>query len=134
MAKAIQVDGLADLQRAFTAADRALREDLRDALQEAAAPVRSDSQVLAGTISHMTTNRTSDWTRMRTGIIEGTIVYVAPVERGSKARGDSRKRRRRFKDVLGPRMDLALERNRGQVVRRLDAMLGEVKRVWERYG
>lgn len=134
MAKAIQVDGLADLQRAFTAADRALREDLRDALQEAAAPVRADAQALAGTISHMTTTRTSDWTRMRTGIIEGTIVYVAPVERGSKARGDSRKRRRKFKDVLGPRMDLALERNRGQVVRRLDAMLGEVKRVWERYG
>ena len=134
MARAIQVDGLADLQRAFTAADRALREDLRDALQEAAAPVRSDSQALAMTISHMTTTKATDWTRMRTGIIDGTVVYVAPVERGSKSRGNQRLRRRRFKDVLGPRMDAALAKNRGHVIRRLDAMLGEVKRVWERYG
>ena len=83
MANPIQVEGLAELQRAFTAADRALREDLRDALQEAAAPVRSDAQTLAGiTISHMPQG--SSWRLMRTGILGGTIVYVAPVERGAK--------------------------------------------------
>lgn len=132
MANAIRVDGLADLQRAFTAADRALREDLRDALQEAAAPVRSDAQRLAATtISHMTTE---PWTRMRIGIVEGTVVYVAPVERGAKGRGNERRRRPKFKNVLGPRMEAALEINRGRVVERLDRMLGEVKAVWERYG
>jgi hypothetical protein len=135
VADAIRVEGLAELQRAFTAADRALREDLRDALTEAAQPVRSDAQTLAATtISHMTTNRTTDWTRMRTGIVAGTVVYVAPAERGSKGRGNQRYRRRRFKDVLGPRMDFALARNRDRVIRRLDLMLGEVKAVWERYG
>lgn len=133
MADAIRVDGLAELQRAFTAADKALRQDLNDALEEAAQPVRADAQALAGTISHMTTNRASDWTRMRTGI-RGSVVYVAPVERGSKARGDSRYRRRRFKNVLGPRMDLALVQNRSRVVKRLDQMLAEVGRVWDRHG
>lgn len=133
MANAIKVDGLRDLERAFTAADKALRTDLHDALAEAAAPVRTDAQRLAGTITNMTTNRETDWTRMRIGV-RSSVVFVAPVERGSKARGDSRKRRRKFKDVLGPRMDNALDLNRGRVERRLDQMLGEVKAVWERYG
>ena len=129
MANAIQVDGLADLQRAFTAADRALRQDLKDALEEAAAPVRTDAQLAATTISHMTT---VPWTRMRIGTL-GSVVYVAPVERGVKGRQQAR-RRPKFKNVLGPRMDLALEKNRGHVIRRLDQMLAEVKRVWERHG
>ncbi|HKQ19492.1 MAG TPA: hypothetical protein VJW75_07060, partial [Candidatus Eisenbacteria bacterium] len=98
------------------------------------APVRSDAQALAGTIPHMTTTRTSDWTRMRTGITGGTIVYVVPAERGAKGRGNDRKRRPKFKSVLGPRMDLALERNRGHVMRRLDQMLYEVGKVWDRNG
>lgn len=131
MADAIQVDGLADLQRAFTAADRALRQDLRDALEEAAQPVRRDAQLAATTISHMTT---VPWTRMRTGIIRGAVVYVAPVERGAKTRANQRRRRPGFKNVLGPRMDAALVKNRPAVIRRLDVMLAEVKRVWERHG
>lgn len=135
MADAIRVDGLAELQRAFTAADRALRQDLRDALEEAAQPVRAEAQTLARTtISGMRRQKLTDWSRMRTGILGGTVVYVAPVERGSKGRGNQRFRRPRFKAVLGPRMELALTRNRGKVVKRLDAMLGEVKAVWERYG
>lgn len=131
MADAIRVDGLADLQRAFTAADRALRQDLRDALEEAAQPVRRDAQIAATTISHMTT---VPWTRMRTGIIQGTVVYVAPVERGATARANQRRRRPKFKNVLGPRMDAALVKNRAAVIRRLDLMLADVKRVWERHG
>lgn len=130
MAKAIQVEGLAELQRAFTAADRALRSDLKDALEEAAAPVRSDAQTLAAGISHMTT---VPWTRMRIGTINQNVVYVAPVERGVKGRQQAR-RRPGFKNVLGPRMDAALEKNRPHIIRRLDAMLAEIARVWERHG
>ena len=135
MADAIRVDGLAELQRAFTAADRALREDLRDALQEAAAPVRRDAQTLAGTtISHMTTNRATDWSRMRIGMAGGSVVYVAPVERGGRARANQRLRRRRFKGILGSRMDMALERNRAAVLRRMDGLLDDVIKVWDRHG
>ena len=77
---------------------------------------------------------------MRTGIMGRTVVYVAPVERGVKGRG--RDRRRRGWDtgppsfpslLLDKAMAPALERNRRAVVRRLDHMLGEVERVWERF-
>ena len=134
MANPIQVEGLAELQRAFTAADRALREDLRDALQEAAAPVRSDAQTLAGiTISRMPQG--SPWRLMRTGILGGTIVYVAPVERGAKGRGNQRLRRPKFKPLMMRRvLEPALARNRGKIIKRLDLLLADVKRVWERHG
>lgn len=131
---AIQVEGLSDLQRAFTAADRTLREDLRDALQEAAAPVRSDAQVLASTqIRRMPAG--SPWTRMRIGMLGSSVVYVAPVERGAKSRSNQRFRRPKFKPLmLGRAMEPALARNRQKVEKRLHELLGEVKRVWERHG
>lgn len=134
MADAIRVDGLAELQRAFTAADRALREDLRDALQEAAAPVRRDAQAMAGvTIRNLGPG--DPWTKMRTGMERGVIVYVAPVERGVKGRGNQRKRRPNLKNLLLNRaMEPALTRNRGGVIRRLEGLLVDVTRVWERHG
>lgn len=133
MAQAISVDGLAELERAFAAADRTLRHDLDDALEEAAAPVRSDAQFLAGTA--ITRNPAgSDWTRMRIGS-RSSVVYVAPVERGAKGRGAQRFRRPKFKPLMLSRaLEPALARNRQNVIRRLDGLLAEVKRVWERYG
>lgn len=134
MADAIQVVGLAELRKAFLAADKTLREDLDDALQEAAAPVRADAQYLAGTeISHMTT---VNWTRMRIGIDRRDhVVYIAPVERGVKVRGRERFRRPKFAATLRDKaMEPALDRNRAKAVARLNQMLGEIKRVWEKNG
>lgn len=132
MADAIRVDGLNELVRAFNAADKALKEDLRDALQEAAAPVRSDAQALA---SSAIPRNTLAWSRMRIGMLGGSVVYVAPVERGTKGRGNQRLRRPRFANLLRDRaMNPALARNRSRVERRLEQMLSEVARVWERYG
>lgn len=130
---AVRVDGLRELQNSFTAADRRLREDLRDALQEAAQPVKLDAQGLAQhNIRGM--RRGSPWTRMRTGILAGgTVVYVAPVERGVKGRGGQNRRRPNFADVLRDKaMNPAAQHNRRRVERRLDQMLVEVKAVWER--
>lgn len=130
---AIRVDGLDELQRAFTAADRALRQDLRDALMEAAAPVRSDAQVLAQmNIRRMPLG--SPWTRMRIGILAGgTVVYVAPVERGVKARGRARFRRPKFAFTLQEKaMDPAAIHNRGRVIKRLDQLVGDVCDLWDR--
>jgi hypothetical protein len=128
-AKTIKVDGLEALRRAFVAADKEVANDMRDALQEAAAPVRADAQMLAAT----TIRRIGpNWSRMRVGSTR-TIVYVAPVERGAKGRGNQRYRRRNFKDLLLRRaLEPALERNVDKVVRRVDAMLADVAKVWER--
>ena len=130
---AIRVDGLDDLVRAFTAADRALREDLRDALQEGASPVRRDAQVFApAQIRNLGAGE--PWARFRIGMSGTSIVYVAPVERGIKARGNQRYRRHQFKQRLMRPMEQALQVNRGHVIRRLDGLLADVKRVWERHG
>lgn len=133
MAQTIHVDGLNDLRRAFAAADKALRDDLNDALKEAAAPVRADAQSLAGLrIRRLQVGE--PWTRMRVGQ-SGSMVYVAPVERGTKGRGNQRLRRPKFKRLMLQRaLEPALAVNRNRVIKRLDLMLGEVKRVWERNG
>ena len=82
--KTIKVDGLDSLRRAFLVADKEVAADMKDALQEAAAPVRADAQTLAtATIRRIGV----PWSRMRVGSTR-TIVYVAPVERGSKGRGN----------------------------------------------
>ena len=130
---AIRVDGLDDLVRAFHAADRTLKEDLRDALLESASPVRRDAQVLApAQIGNLSAGQ--PWARFRIGASGRSMVYVAPVERGVKARGNARLRRPRFKQRLLLPMEQALTVNRQKVINRLDGMLGEVKAVWERHG
>jgi hypothetical protein len=69
---------------------------------------------------------------MRIGIGR-SIVYVAPIERGAKSRGDERKRRPKFgTKLMDEAMEPALERNRAVVETRLDRMLDEVANVWER--
>jgi hypothetical protein len=128
---AVAVSGLRELQSAFRRTDRALEVDLRDALAEAAAPVRSDAQALAA--SEIRNVSPGDpWAGMRIGIGR-SVVYVAPVERGAKSRGDQRKRRPNLGNLLMDRaMEPALERNEEKVERRLDQMLDEVAAVWER--
>ena len=131
MADAVRVIGVDGLMRAFAAADKHVRDDLRDALEEAAAPVRSTAQALAS--SEIRNVSVGDpWSRMRTGVYR-SVAYVAPVERGTKGRGNQRKRRPRFGDLLmGRAMEPALERNRDQVAARVDDLLDEVANVWER--
>ena len=131
MANAVRVIGVQDLMRAFNAADRHVRDDLRDALEEAAAPVRADAQSLAA--SRIRNVHEGDpWSRMRTGVYRA-VAYVAPVERGAKGRGNQRLRRRKFADLMMSRaMEPALERNRDKVAARVDDLLDEVANVWER--
>ena len=122
----VRVDGLAELNRAFRKADKALVGDLKDALEEAAQPVRRDAQSLA--VSHIR-RIGPDWSRMRIGTIRG-VVYVAPVERGTRNPRLARKK-------LAPRMltlamEPALARNEGLIIRRVDEALDDVAKVWER--
>lgn len=132
MANAVHVSGLRELERAFLRTDRALAGDLKDALTEAAAPVRRDAQALAA--SQIRNVRPGDpWAGMRIGVGR-SIVYVAPIARGVKSRGDQRFTRPKFgTKLLREAMEPALEHNRFVVERRLDAMLDEVADVWERF-
>lgn len=129
--RAVHVVGLNGMLRAFAEADKTLRDDLKDALQEAAQPVRGAAQQLAGTrIRHMGVGR--PWARMRVGQ-SGSIVYVAPVERGVKGRGGQRLRRPNLADLMMDRaMEPALEGHQEQVIQRLDKLIDEVIDVWTR--
>lgn len=130
--RAVRVEGLRELERAFGAADRELRNDFRDALEESAAPVRSDAQTLAGSGVIRNLHAGDQWTGMRTGVGR-TIAYVVPRERGAKGRGNQRRRRPNLGDLLlGRAMEPALERNLDKVERRFEELLDEVCRVWER--
>lgn len=131
MASAVRVEGLRELERAFAAADRELHRDFRDALEEAAAPVRSEAQALAGSGVIRNLHAGDDWTRMRTGVGR-TIAYVVPVERGVNSRGNARRRRRRFGDLLlGRAMQPALDRNAAKVEQRFGELIDDVCRVWD---
>jgi hypothetical protein len=131
MANVIRVTGLRELDRAFGKANRALSNDLKDALAEAAAPVRSDAQILAAA-SIRNVGQGDPWSRMLVGV-RSWVAYVAPVERGVKGRGNARRRRPRFGDLLlGRAMEPALERNIGNVERRFEGLIDEVCDAWER--
>lgn len=131
MADAVRIVGLAELERAFARADRAVRDDMRDALAEAAAPVRSDAQSLAA--SEIRNLQPGDpWAGMRIGVSR-TVAYVASTERGVNSRGGQPRRRPRFADLLmGRAMQPALVRNRERVTQRVQRLVDEVADVWER--
>ena len=66
MADAVRVRGLRELERAFDRADRTVRNDMRDALAEAAAPVRRDAQSLAAS-QIRNVDAGDPWASMRIG-------------------------------------------------------------------
>ena len=120
---AVKVEGIRELTAAFAKADRTLRNDMRDALEEAAQPVRRDAQALAA--NGVARGAGDPWSRMRVGSYRN-IAYVAPVERGGLG-----KRRPAFADrLLGRAMIPALDRNITEVARRVDRLIEEVVRVW----
>lgn len=128
--QAIRVDGLSELFRAFGQADKALRSDLRDAVAEAASPVRSEAQSLAA--SQIRNVAPGDpWSMMRIGVA-GNTAYVAPLERGVKGRQRNRRRPKFAGLLLGRAMEPALANKRAAVMARFDSLLAEVERVWER--
>lgn len=126
---AIRVEGLRDLQRAFSLADRRLKTELRDRLRDAAEPVRADAENLAG---ERVRNIGGRWSRMRVGVTQ-RVVYVAPRERGVTSRGRASSRRPNLGGLLMDRaMQPALDQNREEVVREVDDLLLNIGREWER--
>lgn len=125
---AVHVRGLTELMRAFGVADEALKADLKDALSEAAQPVRAEAQRLAGQIRNVRGDH-RPWARMRVGLYQ-SVVYVAPAERGVR---NGPRRRPRFADLMLDRaMEPALESHKSETKRRLEQMINEVVTVWER--
>lgn len=122
--RTIRVEGLRELSRAFALADKAERKLFRESLKDAAEPVRGDAESRA-TIA-IKPGRIP-WSSMRVGVTR-TSVYVAPARRRSTSL-----RRPKFAAILMDKaMAPALEAHHGEVENRVDHMLGDVSRIWER--
>lgn len=125
---AIQIEGLRTLQRAFAVASKEMAKDLRSALESAAQPVSQDAEQLAvQRISRIGI----PWSRMRIVQRRGSV-YVAPVERGTRAPG---RRREKFAPLLlGEAMEPALEQNRSKVIGEINDAIDDMAKAWGRVG
>lgn len=125
---AIRVKGFREMQRVLKVAPRDLRLEMRRELRGVAEPVRLDAERLARS---RITRIGVPWSQMRVGVTQ-RLVYVAPRQRGVKARGDRRYRRPNLADLLmGRAMEPALAENEGRIVNRLEHVLDIVGREWE---
>lgn len=124
---AVRIEGLRELERAFKLYGRGMEKGLREALEAAAEPVRSDAQSLA--VSSIR-NIGLPWSRMRVGVTRRTA-YIAPQERG-RNRNPNRFRPNLKGLLLGRAMEPALAQNIPNVEREIGDALDDLGRMWER--
>lgn len=129
----VRVEGLRELERAFKLYGRGLEKGVREVLEAAAEPVRSDAQSLAlAEIPRIALPSTNiPWHRMRVGVTRRTA-YVAPEQRGDKTRRGSRRRPKFATKLLSEAMEPALERNIPRVEQELGEALDDLARRWAR--
>ena len=132
----VRVDGAFELQRAFKQVSRGLGAGVKEALESAAEPVRSEgSTLIRSNVSGMARSRLP-WWKLRTGVT-AHAVYIAPEQRGVKSGRINDRRRRpglRTRSDYIPSMEQALEKNRNKIVQSVQAEIGELIRIWGRSG
>ena len=126
----IAVEGLADLTKTFKHAPKDVRLAYRKELRTLGEPIRTTAERLA--VSEIR-KIGPKWLKFRTGVTQ-TLVYVAPRQRGVKARGDLRARpnlgRRLADEVTNP----ALEQNKHRIESDIDDMLDRLVTKWDHEG
>lgn len=135
MPPAVILKGQRELVRAFTVAGKDSGKEIRNELRQVAQPVRHDAELLALSeiprMAPVVSTSAVPWWRMRVGVTTKSV-YVAPVQRGVKGRGDLARRRPNFADLMMQRaMEPALERNQQAAAEAVDAALGRISREWE---
>lgn len=131
--KAIRVEGLDDLVRAFKVADARVAKDVRTAIEQAGEPIRQRaSELVLAEISGMARSRVPWWT-IRTGVERRTIGYIVPNQRGYKGgKGRERTRRPNLAPLIAEQEGIALDENIGRVVDEFEDALDEVAKAWAR--
>lgn len=126
----LAVKGLADLNRAFSAAGKEARVEMRVAMQSVAKPVRERAAVLAREkIRRM--DASPQWAGMRTGVTRHAV-YVAPRQRGVRGRGGPRARPNLAGLLMNRAMIPALRQSRPLINARFNRVLAEIGKTWER--
>lgn len=131
MAGAVALHGYRELATAFAKADDQRKKAVPLVMREVAEPIRRDSSALArGKIRRMDER----WSQMRTGVTR-TLVYVAPKQRGIKARGEHPRRRPNLAPLLADRaMEPALHRHEADVANAVDRALDRLAAEFNRGG
>lgn len=128
--QAIRVENYRDVIHAFGQASKKMERDFKGRLREAAEPVRSTAERLAGSGVVDNLDSGDAWTKMRIGVTR-TGVYVAPRERGRRTRSRPALARPNLKplmldEVMGPTLD----RERDGVVDNIRDLLGDMHRTF----
>ena len=118
----VQVEGLADLNRALRRADKQTKAGVRKELRGVAEPIRADAQSLAGS---QIRNIGGDWSKMRVGVTTDSV-YVAPRKRGIKRRDDPKKRRNLAPLLMDRAMQPALDNHADGIQHEFEQMLDRV--------
>lgn len=133
--KAVRVEGLDQLVRAFRVADARVARDVRTAIEQAGEPIRQRASELVRTeISGMARSHVPWWT-IRTGIERRTIGYIVPAERGGRGsarRGGGPRARPNLAGLIAEQEGVALDENIGRVVDEFNDALEEVAKAWAR--
>jgi hypothetical protein len=136
VAGAIRVEGLSELQRATSRLSREFGKGVREALEAAGEPIRSEASELAHSdISGMRRARLP-WWRMRIGVTRSTV-YVAPEQRGNKkrTRPTPRGQAESFKrEMIGKAMNPAVDHHIGEFPSQVNAELDDLFKAWGRLG
>jgi hypothetical protein len=123
----VHIEGFDELLHDLTTIDKTLRKGFITDLDEIIEPVRVGAERLA---TNEIRNIGTKWHKMRSGVSRRfAVAYVAPVQRGLKTRGDDRRRRPRFADLLLDRaMEPALQENEVVVELGVEKMIDRVTR------
>ena len=118
------VKGIADLDRAFQRAGDTLHHEIKDRLRYYAQPVSRTAESLS-----LTAGVSREWSQMRVGVTR-RLVYVAPMQRGTKVL--NRKRRNFARFLLSRALEPALNRHRHQIEDQFDDLLARIERRFNR--
>ena len=129
----VVVRGLREVNAAFAKTDRDIRLGWRASMRQVAEPVRRDAEQLAqDSIRNMPAS--PRWGRMRVGVTRN-MVYVAPRQRGARARSAASARRPNLANLLMDRaMEPALERHAHEIEERFERLLDRAADDFNRGG
>jgi hypothetical protein len=120
------VKGLPELNAALGRCGKFMDKELQLRLRGYARPVQRDASTLAVIqIPRMTV----PWSRMRVGA-NAKMVYVAPEQRGTRI--VPRRRPKFARKLLSEAMIPALEHNRAEIEKNIDALVGRMEREYDR--
>ena len=126
MARAVRVNGLRELTRAFAKIDKDLSNEVRDELLDAVEPVKERAQQLAlSRIRNMP--QSPEWAEMRTGVSRARgVVFMVPAARSR--RRPNRRRPNVGELLLERAMDPAVDEQTDQIVRGVEHVLDRLGR------